>query len=156
DPRLLIGGAEILSGGNQSTQAPPSSSRETSAPTDRTGQFVAAVLGETEDRWSELLKGSGLTYSAPTLEMFSGATRSACGTAQAAMGPFYCPNDQQVYLDTAFFREIETRFRGCPVGSGACQFSQAYVIAHEIGHHVQNLLGILPKAQQMQRGMDKV
>ena len=156
DPRLLIGGAEMLSGGDQSTQAPPSSPRETGAPTDRTGQFVAAVLGATEDSWSELLKGSGLTYEAPTLVMFSGSTRSACGMAQSAMGPFYCPNDRQVYLDTDFFKEIETRFRGCPVGSGACQFSQAYVIAHEVGHHVQNLLGILPKAQQMQRGMDKV
>jgi len=72
------------------------------------------------------------------------------------MGPFYCPLDQQVYLDTAFFRQIETRFGGCPVGSKACQFAQAYVIAHEIGHHVQNLIGILPKVQEMQRGMSKV
>ena len=72
------------------------------------------------------------------------------------MGPFYCPNDQRVYLDTAFFRQIETRFRGCDVGSKACQFSQAYVIAHEVGHHVQNLLGILPKVQQIQANADKV
>jgi hypothetical protein len=71
------------------------------------------------------------------------------------MGPFYCPNDQRLYLDTAFFRQIETRFRGCDVGSKACQFSQAYVIAHEVGHHVQNLLGILPKVQQMQANADK-
>jgi len=152
DPRLLIGGAEILSGGGQSTLAPPSSPHETGRPTDQTGQFVSAVLGETEDRWSELLQG---TYRAPTLVMFSGATRSACGLAQSAMGPFYCPNDQQVYLDTAFFRQIETRFGGCPVGSKACQFSQAYVIAHEIGHHVQNIIGILPKVQEMQRGMSR-
>jgi predicted metalloprotease len=153
DPRLLIGGAEILSGGGQSTQAPQSAPRETGAPADQMGQFVAAVLGETEDRWSELLQGS---YRAPTLVMFSGATRSACGPAQSAMGPFYCPNDQQVYLDTAFFRQIETRFGGCPVGSKACRFSQAYVVAHEIGHHVQNLIGILPKVQEAQRGMSKV
>ena len=81
--------------------------------------------------------------------MFSGVTRSACGAAQSAMGPFYCPNDREVYLDTAFFRDLETRFRGC--SGKACEFSQAYVIAHEVGHHVQNLLGILPKVQQAQR-----
>jgi predicted metalloprotease len=153
DPRLLIGGAEILSGGGQSTQAPPPSPRGTGQPADQMGQFVSAVLGETEDRWSELLQGN---YRAPTLVMFSGVTQSACGLAQSAMGPFYCPNDRQVYLDTAFFRQIETRFGGCPVGSKACQFSQAYVIAHEIGHHVQNLIGILPKVQEMQRGMSRV
>jgi predicted metalloprotease len=87
--------------------------------------------------------------------MYSGVTRSACGTAQSAMGPFYCPNDQRVYLDTSFFQQIETRFRGCDIGSKACQFSQAYVMAHEIGHHVQNLLGILPRVQQMQANLSK-
>jgi uncharacterized protein len=156
DPRLLIGGAEMLSGGGQATQQSPSRPAETGTPDDQIGQFVAAVLGETEDRWSELLRRSDTPYRAPKLVMFSGASRSACGPAQAAMGPFYCPTDQQIYLDTSFFREIETRFRGCQVGSSACQFSQAYVIAHEVGHHVQNLLGILQKAQQMQRGMDRV
>ena len=79
--------------------------------------------------------------------MFSGATRSACGTAQSAVGPFYCPNDRTVYLDTSFFKQIETRLRGCE--GKACQFSEAYVIAHEIGHHVQNQLGILPKVQAL-------
>ena len=83
--------------------------------------------------------------------MFSGQTRSACGAAQSAMGPFYCPNDREVYLDTSFFRDLETRFRGCT--GKACQFAQAYVIAHEVGHHVQNLLGILPKVQQAQRAL---
>ena len=81
--------------------------------------------------------------------MFSGQTRSACGAAQSAMGPFYCPNDREVYLDTSFFNDLERRFRGC--SGKACQFAQAYVIAHEVGHHVQNLLGILPKVQQAQR-----
>ena len=85
--------------------------------------------------------------------MFSGATRSDCGLAQAAMGPFYCPTDQKVYLDTSFFQDLERRFRACDIGSKTCQFSQAYVIAHEIGHHVQNLLGLLPQVQQAQRGM---
>ena len=87
--------------------------------------------------------------------MFSGATQSACGLAQAAMGPFYCPNDQKVYLDTSFFQDLERRFHGCDVGSKTCQFSQAYVIAHEIGHHVQNQLDVLPRVQEQQRGMDK-
>jgi predicted metalloprotease len=81
--------------------------------------------------------------------MFSGGTSSACGEASSAMGPFYCPPDTRVYLDTSFFRDLEVRFRGC--NGKACQFAQAYVIAHEVGHHVQNLLGILPKAQQQQR-----
>ena len=98
----------------------------------------------------------GKAYQPPTLVMFSGATRLACGAAQSAMGPFYCPLDSKVYLDTSFFQDLERRFRACDVGSKSCQFSQAYVIAHEIGHHLQNLLGILPKVQQMQKGMDKV
>jgi predicted metalloprotease len=89
--------------------------------------------------------------------MFSGATRAdACGMAQSAMGPFYCPPDQKIYLDTSFFRDLERRFHGCDAGSSACKFAQAYVIAHEIGHHVQNQLGVLSKAQQQQRGLPKV
>src|SRR5262245_21310593 len=87
--------------------------------------------------------------------MFSGATQSGCGFAQAAMGPFYCPIDQKVYLDTSFFQDLEQRFGACDVGSKTCQFSQAYVIAHEIGHHVQNVLGLLPQVQQAQRAMDQ-
>jgi uncharacterized protein len=158
DPSLLIGGAEILSGGGSSQQqsAPGPSEAQTGAPSDQMGQFVSAVLGSTEAQWKKIFAQSGRTYEAPTLVMFSGATRSACGFAQSAMGPFYCPNDRKVYLDTAFFQDLERRFRGCEVGSKTCQFSQAYVIAHEVGHHVQNLLGILPKVQQAQRSMDKV
>jgi uncharacterized protein len=86
--------------------------------------------------------------------MYNGRTPAGCGVAQSAMGPFYCPNDQKVYLDTSFFREIENRFHGCE--GKACQFSQAYVIGHEVGHHVQNLLGVLPKVQQQQQRLDKV
>ena len=85
--------------------------------------------------------------------LFRGRTASACGLAQSAMGPFYCPSDRKIYLDTSFFGELERRFRGCE--GKACQFSQAYVIAHEYGHHIQNLLGILPKVQQTQRGLAK-
>ena len=160
DPRLLIGGAQLLNGGGASYQSPvpnsPGAGTSTSGtPSDQTGQFVAAVLGDTEDRWTEIFSHAGRTYQAPKLVMFSGVTRSACRTAQSAMGPFYCPNDQHVYLDVSFFREIETRFRGCEMGSKTCQFSQAYVVSHEVGHHVQNLLGILPRVQQVQRGLDK-
>src|ERR1700688_1893594 len=137
-PRLLIGGAEILSGGDHSYHTPYRAPTHTGAPSDRTGQFVSAVLGSTETVWRDLLEKDGVRYRPPTLVMFSGATRSACGSAQAAMGPLYCPNDQRVYLDTSFFRDLQRRFRGCD-SSKACEFSQAYVIAHEVGHHVQNL-----------------
>jgi uncharacterized protein len=151
DPRTLIGGAEILSGsGQQQTEAGP-----TGTPSDQMGHFVSAILGSTEVEWKEIFAQAGKTYQPPTLVMFSGATKSACGFAQAAMGPFYCPLDQKVYLDTSFFQDLERRFRACDVGSKTCQFSQAYVIAHEIGHHVQNQLGILTKVQEAQRGMDK-
>ncbi len=154
DPFVLINGANVIMGGNQGgyqqpSQAPRQPSGRTGTPSDEAGRFVARVLGSTEVQWKDIFAKDGQTYRAPKLVMFSGATRSACGTAQSAMGPFYCPNDQEVYLDTAFFRELETRFRGCT--GKACDFSKAYVIAHEVGHHVQNLLGILPKVQQAQK-----
>jgi predicted metalloprotease len=120
------------------------------------GRFVSKVLGSTEVQWKQVFSKEGKTYRAPILVLYNGRTRADCGgVAQSAMGPFYCPADQKVYLDTSFFDQIATRFRGCDVGSKACQFSQAYVIAHEVGHHVQNLLGILPKAQQAQRSVGK-
>jgi predicted metalloprotease len=155
DPRLLIGGAEIFTNGGPSFQqsAPPSTTK-TGAPTDETGRFVARVLRTTEVEWKKIFEASNAAYRNPTLVMFNGQTDArACGLAQSAMGPFYCPPDQKIYLDTAFFRELERRFRGCD-GPG-CKFAQAYVIAHEVGHHVQNQLGILPKVQQQQRGMSK-
>jgi len=153
DPRLLIGGAELISGGSQ-TQQGPASPGSTGAPSDEMGHFVSAILGSTEAEWTEIFARSGKTYKPPTLVMFSGATESGCGFAKAAMGPFYCPIDQKVYLDTSFFQELQQRFGACD-GSKACQFSEAYVIAHEIGHHVQNLLGLLPKVQEAQKAMDK-
>jgi predicted metalloprotease len=157
NPIYLIGGAEILSG-LRGPQPPTqsTSNNKIDAGSDRTGAFVAAVLGSTEAQWREIFAQSGRTYEAPTLVMFSGATPSACGYAQSAMGPFYCPNDRKVYLDTSFFDDLERRFRGCEIGSKSCQFAQAYVITHEIGHHVQNLLGILPQVQQRQLGLDQV
>src|SRR5271165_5282420 len=160
DPRVLIGGAEILSGGSSNSQyqqpaQPGRQARQTGAPSDDAGGFVARVLGSTEAQWKAIFQEGGKTYRAPILVMYNGRTPAACGgMAQSAMGPFYCPTDQKVYLDTSFFDQLATRFHGCAVGSD-CRFAEAYVIAHEVGHHVQNLLGILPKAQQAQRVADK-
>src|SRR5215470_6530994 len=153
DPSLLIGGAEMLNRqGQPQVQAPPTARHTTGTPQDEMGRFVSRVLGSTEFVWKNVFAKDGKSYRAPVLVLYRGRTRADCGgVAQSAMGPFYCPVDQKVYLDTSFFDQIATRFRGCDVGSKTCQFSQAYVIAHEVGHHVQNLLGILPKAQQMQR-----
>lgn len=142
NPALLIGGAEMVS------RHLPQSAGSKPAPNDQASQFVSSILGSTEDVWTDVFKSVGKTYQAPKLVMFSGVTKSACGVAQSAVGPFYCPNDRAVYLDTSFFDQIEKRLHGCE--GKACQFSQAYVIAHEIGHHVQNMLGILPKVQALQ------
>ena len=156
DPSLLIGGAEVLTGPSRpQVQAPPTA-RRTGAPQDDMGRFVSKVLGSTELQWKQVFAKDGKIYRAPVLVLYRGATHASCGgAAQSAMGPFYCPADQKVYLDTSFFDQIATRFRGCDVGSRACQFSQAYVIAHEVGHHVQNLIGILKTVQQTQRTVDK-
>jgi uncharacterized protein len=156
DPRLLIGGAEMMSrSGGPQQQADAGSTTSSGSPSDAMGHFVSAVLGSTETVWTDIFAQAGRTYKPPTLVMFSGATQSGCGFAKSAMGPFYCPLDQKVYLDTSFFQDLEGRLGACQVGSKTCQFSQAYVIAHEIGHHVQNLLGVLPKVQQAQRAMDQ-
>ena len=153
DPRILIGGLEMVQGPGQQQQSPVPTGRA-GAPADQQGQFIAAVLGDSEDRWVEIFRQElGRNYQAPRLVIFRGATRSGCGFAQAAMGPFYCPQDQRVYLDTSFFADLERRFRGCT--GKACQFSQAYVITHEIGHHIQNILGILPRVQQAQARMSE-
>src|ERR1700731_4646530 len=154
DPRLLIGGGEILSGGSQAPSYQTdrrSGTVKTGAPTDEMGSMIAGILGEIDDRWSEIFQASGQSYTGPKIVLFRNATNGGrCGMAQAAMGPFYCPPDKQIFLDTGFFREVETRFRGC--SGNACKFTAAYIIAHEAGHHIQNLLGILPKvtAQQQQ------
>lgn len=155
NPIYLIGGAEIVSGLRAPQQQTQPTNNKVDPASDRTGEFVAAVLGSTEVQWRDIFAQNGRAYEPPTLVMFSGATRSACGNAQSAMGPFYCPNDRKVYLDTTFFDDLERRFRGCEIGSKSCQFAQAYVITHEIGHHVQNLLGILPRVQQQQLGLDQ-
>ena len=143
--------AQIIAAWSESAR---SLARTTSLQDDM-GRFVSRVLGSTEVVWKQVFAKDGKSYPAPVLVFYKEATQASCGgVAQTAMGPFYCPSDQRVYLDTSFFDQIATRFRGCDVGSKACQFAEAYVIAHEVGHHVQNVLGILPKAQQAQRAAD--
>jgi hypothetical protein len=150
DPRLLIGGAEMMTRGGGSAQHQSAPTGRTGAPQDQTGRFVAAILGNTEEVFGQILPAqANRQYTPARLVLYTGGTRSGCGSAQSAMGPFYCPLDKQVYLDTAFFQEMQRRFRA------GGDFAYAYVIAHEVGHHVQNLLGILPKVQARQQQVGK-
>ncbi len=150
DPSALLNGAQILTGGSLSQDAGPAPPVPAGAPTDPTGKFVALVLGDTEDRWKEIFAAAGKTYHPPRLRLFSGSEPTPCAFAQSAMGPFYCPRDQRIYLDISFFDDLQNKFGGCS-NSKACQFSEAYVIAHEVGHHVQDELGILPRVMQAQQ-----
>jgi predicted metalloprotease len=151
DPRLLIGGAEMVSKmGSGSSQQQAAPSGPTGAPKDQTGRFVAAVLAENEDVWKEVLPAQAkIAFKPAPLVLFNGSTRSACGSAQAAMGPFYCPLDGKIYLDTSFFRDMKTKF------GGGGDFAYAYVISHEMGHHIQDQLGILGKVQKAQQNASK-
>jgi predicted metalloprotease len=158
DPRILIGGAEVLNG--RGGQAPSyqsdrsSTSAKNGVPTDEMGNMISGILGEIDDRWSEIFQANGQTYTGPKIVLFRNATNGGrCGMAQSAMGPFYCPPEKKIFLDTGFFREVETRFHGC--SGNACKFTAAYIIAHEAGHHVQNLLGILPRVTQLQQAGSK-
>ena len=151
DPNVLLNGAQILTGGGAtSEQTAPAPPVAAGTPHDPTGKFVALVLGDTEDRWTEIFAGEGRTYHPPKLRLFAGSEPTPCAFAQSAMGPFYCPSDRRIYLDTSFFDDLQHKFGGCS-NSNACKFSEAYVIAHEVGHHVQNELGILPRVMQMQQ-----
>jgi predicted metalloprotease len=122
-------------GGQESSEVPRGT------PSDETGQFVAKVLGSTEDVWGSVFRQSRMQYRAPTLVLYDGQVRSACGMGQVAMGPFYCPGDEKLYIDLAFFRDLQTRFRA------PGDFAQAYVIAHEVGHHVQKLTGAFQRME---------
>lgn len=142
DPMQILSDGGSGSGGGQVTQG--------GAPAnDEMTQFVSTVLAETEDTWNGIFQAEGLKYQEPKLLLFSGQVNSACGYASAASGPFYCPGDRKVYLDTAFFNQLAKQF------GAAGDFAQAYVIAHEVGHHVQNLTGILPKFNQMRQRMSE-
>jgi uncharacterized protein len=138
---MLQGGAGPAPVPQQAGPAPGYGPQPAPAPAvrDDTKEMVARVLGDTEDTWGSVFKAMGARYEPPKLVLFRGSTRSACGRAVAAVGPFYCPADREVYLDTAFFNDLSRRF-GAPG-----DFAQAYVIAHEVGHHVQNMLGIMEK-----------
>jgi uncharacterized protein len=143
NPLDLIGGSSVDDAGysEPGPSGPPASDPQT--------RFMRVVLKDTEDTWTTIFRSNGQQYEAPTLVLFSGATDTACGLGQSAMGPFYCPPDRRVYLDTSFFDELGQRF-GAPG-----DFAQAYVIAHEIGHHVQNLLGLSERVQSARQRVSR-
>jgi len=130
DPRLLLG----LMSAVPTQQSAPAARYGT--PQDEQGRFIAAVLGETEDTWSAIFQDQGLQYVPPKLVLYRDAMPTACGTGRSAAGPFYCPLDRKVYLDLSFFQQLADEFQA------PGQFAEAYVLSHEVGHHVQNLLGI--------------
>jgi predicted metalloprotease len=137
DPAVVTNVAEQVGTGRQEAREAPKG-----APADEMGQFVSRVLGSTEDVWSRVFRQSGAHYRAPTLVLYDGQVRSACGMGQAAMGPFYCPGDEKLYVDLSFFRDLQARFRA------PGDFAQAYVIAHEVGHHVQKLTGAFGRMEE--------
>lgn len=145
DPlQILAGdpGGSSSPGGGQVTQSQSPAS-------DEMTQFVSVVLAETEDVWNGIFKAEGAQYSEPELVLFADQVKSACGFASSASGPFYCPGDRRVYLDTSFFEQLDRQF------GASGDFAQAYVVAHEVGHHVQNLIGVLPKFNQMRQQMSE-
>ncbi|TXI76163.1 MAG: hypothetical protein E6Q42_07770 [Dechloromonas sp.] len=133
---------QMLSGGGLPAIEQSAPARRGIPADDETAQFVSKVLASTEDTWHEAFRANGKQYQEPKLVLFSGVTPTACGTGQSAMGPFYCPGDQKVYIDLSFFNDLKSRFKA------PGEFAQAYVIAHEVGHHVQHLLGISDKVHQ--------
>ena len=149
DPRILLqsGGTLSVPGQEASQLAVPSGSFKPSAEQRQLAEFVSVVLADTEDTWHTLFRQMDLSYKEPKLVLYSGLVESACGLGQAAMGPFYCPADEKVYIDLSFYEDLKDR-HGAPG-----DFAQAYVIAHEIGHHVQHLLGISDKVEAARRGL---
>jgi predicted metalloprotease len=143
DPRVILGLVETVQEVRQSVPANNKPIDPATDPEAALKREMARVLAKTEDTWSEVFQQMGNTYQKPKLVLYSGSTATSCGKGQAAMGPFYCPGDQKVYLDMSFFRELAQRFHA----SG--DFARAYVIAHEIGHHVQNQLGVMEKTNAM-------
>ncbi len=152
---LIIGILYFLLGGNPSdvnsnlgpqqyTQSAPISAEE-----EKLASFSKVILADTEDVWGEIFKENGEQYTEPTLVMFTGQTQSGCGFSSAATGPFYCPSDQKVYIDLSFFDELQTRFKA------PGEFAMAYVIAHEIGHHIQKLSGVFEKTEQQRQNLSE-
>ncbi len=143
DPRLVLTTVGQLSGMAQQQQA--SGPVQSNPQDDKTKKFMSVVLASTEDIWRQVFQQSGSRYQDPKLVLYSGAVQSACGFGQAAMGPFYCPGDQKLYLDMSFFNDLANRH------NAPGDFAQAYVVAHEVGHHVQNLMGIADQVTAMQQ-----
>lgn len=146
DPQIILSLMDNSGTQNSSTQQ---STYRPSAEQQQLGQFVGTVLADTEDTWNKLFKQSGQRYREPKLVLFTDAIRSGCGNAQAAMGPFYCPGDYKIYIDLGFYRQLKNQH------NAPGDFAQAYVIAHEVGHHVQNLLGLSGKVHQAQQSMSR-
>jgi predicted metalloprotease len=142
---LLLGGDPQALFNSQQAQLPQTAQYDSQAPRDEASKFVAVVLANTEDAWNEIFRQMGREYQEPRLVLFTDMIQSGCGFASGATGPFYCPQDRRVYIDLGFFRELQQR-----LGAGG-DFAEAYVIAHEVGHHVQNLLGISDRVQAMRR-----
>jgi len=143
---LLLGVDPSVILNDTTTYEPDASAVQPSTPADDAAKdSISAIVGSTEDAWSEIFREGGGTYRHPTLVLFTGRVESACGFGQAAMGPFYCPGDEKVYLDLSFFQELQNRFQA------PGDFAQAYVIAHEVGHHVQNLLRITDQVAAIQQ-----
>ena len=140
DPSTVLNNSAIMQGQGQTEQ------RELTEEELKTYEFVRMVTAETEETWTEIFEEHGLEYRKPKVVMFEQVTQSGCGTAQAAMGPFYCPADETIYVDMSFFNELQSKY-----GAKVTEFSVAYVMAHEVGHHVQNLLGTLQKSDKMRR-----
>jgi len=142
DPRAILTGLQGT-GSDVQVNVP------TSQPSDEMGKFVSTVFADLEDTWTRIFQERGESFRSPTLVLFTDATPSQCGFGEAAMGPFYCPLDEKVYIDLAFYQELDQRF-GAPG-----DFAQAYVLAHEVGHHVQNLLGIMDRVQRVSAGLSE-
>ena len=143
---FFLGGdpSGILNSGQMQQQSSPTEQRQLSAGEQQIGKMVKMITAETEETWSEIFQQNGLQYKKPRVVLFENSTSSGCGPAQSAMGPFYCPADQTVYMDMSFFNELQGKF-----GAKVTEFTVAYVMAHEIGHHIQTLLGTTQKVDQL-------
>ncbi|MEP3276586.1 MAG: neutral zinc metallopeptidase [Stappiaceae bacterium] len=150
---LGINPMEVLDGGQLIDRGPVSQQEggrpSGSTPKDDLGQFVSVVVAETEDVWHDIFQAAGAKYEEPDLVLFADRVRSACGAASSASGPFYCPGDRKMYIDLSFYEELQRRFEA------PGDFAQAYVIAHEVGHHVQNLIGVLPRFNKLRQTLSK-
>ncbi len=153
DLMSMLGGGGLTPGGQTTAEQPQPGNQ---APSKRVGkkdeltEFASVILAETEDVWRGIFKASGKKYPEPKMVLFSGQVKSACGFASSASGPFYCPGDNKLYIDLSFYRELDQKF------GASGDFAQAYVLAHEVGHHVQNVIGVLPKFNEMRRTLSKL